>query len=242
MSEGYVRDVWIYQGRQYHMWFGHGTKPKGTLDDRIHDVGHAFIAALPVSKRSEPAAQLSADDHGRLDRVLAGVVQALPLGPRLIPLRVLGTSPDAPGIGAFVEAGSLLQAASTQADLREATDLVARSAEQMGMGRFKPFLRAADNHLARSGSMVALVRDMRSSPNLNVPAIPGLRGPRLRPPGQLTPLLAGALRDAGLLVLAKIALDALIRANWDAQIREALTRFHLDPSKPADAAAALAYA
>ncbi len=235
-----MRDGWIYQGRQYHMWFGHGTKPKGTLDDRIHDVGHAFIAALPASKRSEPAAQLSADDHGRLDRVLAGVVQALPLGLRLIPLRVLGTSPDAPGIGEFIAAGSLLKSASTQVDLREATDLVARSAEQMGIGRFKPFLRTADDHLARSGGMVALVRDMRPAPSLKVPAIPGPRGPRLPPPGQLAPLIGRALWGAGLLALG-IALDALIRANREAQIRAALERFQLDPSKPADAAAALAY-
>ena len=52
------------------------------------------------------------------DRLLTGVVHALPLGPRLIPLRVFGTSPDAPGIGECIEAGSLLKAASTQAHLR----------------------------------------------------------------------------------------------------------------------------
>ncbi len=223
----------------------HVVRPRheaeGRVGDRIHDVGHAFIAALPASKRSEPAAQLNADDHGRLDRVLAGVVQALPLGPRLIPLRVLGTSPDAPGIGAFVEAGNFLKDASTQADLRAATDLVARSAEQMGIGHFKPFLRSADDHLARSGGMVTLVRDMRPAPNLRLPAIPPPSGPKLPPVGPLVPLLRGVLLRAGLLALAGIALDALIRANQEAQLRAALERFQLDPSKPADAAAALAY-
>jgi len=73
-------DSWIYQGRQYHMWFGNGTKPIDTspqstakdvlpsLQDRIHNIGHTFVAGLPASKRHHAAARLGAADHGRLDR------------------------------------------------------------------------------------------------------------------------------------------------------------------------------
>jgi len=41
--------------------------------------------------------------------------------------------------------------------------------------------------------------------------------------------------------LAVTLLDALVRANREAQIRAAIERFQLDPSKPGDMAAALAY-
>lgn len=78
---------------------------------------------------------------------------ALPNGPRLIAIRVLGTNADAPGIDSFVKAGGTLQAADSHADLREATDLIARSAQEMGLDRFKPFLRKADDYLTQSGTL-----------------------------------------------------------------------------------------
>ena len=94
-------DSWMYRGRQCHMWFGDGTKPKDaetlsadvlpSLQDRIHRVGHALVAGLPVSKRHHAVARLDTADHGRLSRLLTGVAHALPLGPRLTSIRVLGT-------------------------------------------------------------------------------------------------------------------------------------------------------
>ncbi len=61
---------WVYQGRQYHMWFGHGTKPQdetpdsgkdalGSLDQRIRMLGPTAIAGLPQSKRYHAAASFS---------------------------------------------------------------------------------------------------------------------------------------------------------------------------------------
>ena len=241
-------DSWVYQGRQYHMWFGHGTKPKDaksgsvpqdvlpSLQDRIHNVGHTLVAGLPASKRHHAAARLSAADHGRLDRLLSGVAHAYPLGPRLVALRMLGKNADAPGVGAFVRAGAVLRTASTNADLREAADLVAHSAQDMGLDRFKPFLREADEHLAQTGGMLALLRDVPK------PAVPTVSPrPGALPPGQLGPLLRGALRGAGLLGMAAGLLDAYTRGEEERQTRAVVERFGLDPSNPADAAAALAF-
>ena len=152
------------------------------------------------------------------------------------------TNADAPGVGAFVKAGGVLKAAATQADLREATDLVARSAQEMGLDRFQPFLRKADDHLTRTGGMLALLQDLRpTAPAVRPPpsAIPA--GPRLPPPGQLGPLLRGVLRGAGLLGLAAGLLDAYTRGEEERQTRAVIERFGLDPSNPADAAAALAF-
>jgi len=247
-------DSWIYQGRQYHMWFGNGTKPIDTspqsaakdvlpsLQDRIHNIGHTFVAGLPASKRHHAAARLGAADHGRLDRLLAGVAHARPLGPRLIPIRVLGTNADAPGVGAFVKAGGVLKAAATHADLREATDLVARGAQEMGLDRFKPFLRRADDHLTQTGGMLALLRDVPTptAPTLAPPPSAMPAGPRL-PPGQLGPLLRTVLRGAGVLGAAAELLDAYTRREQEQQLRDVIERFKLDPTNPADAAAALAF-
>jgi hypothetical protein len=178
---------------------------------------------------------------------MTGVVHALPLGPRLIPIRVLGTNADAPGVATFVKAGATLQSAHSNADLRNATDLVARSAQEMGLDRFRPFLRQADDHLAQTGGMAALLREAAPAPApLSTPRTPTPPGtgatPPLPPPGALMPLIGRLLRGAGWLVLAGTPLDGLIRANQEAQVRAAIERFKLDPSKPADMAAALAYA
>ena len=154
------------------MWLGHGTKPDDeepspalkdalpSLQDRIHSLGYTLAAGLPASKRHHAVAQLDAADHGRLARVMTGVVHALPLGLRLIPIRVLGKNADAPGIASFVKAGAVIGAAESHADAREATDLVGRSAQEMGLDRFRPFLRQADDHLTQTGGMVALLREV----------------------------------------------------------------------------------
>ena len=34
-----VNDHWMYQGRQYHQWFGHGTAPKEARDTRPASAG-----------------------------------------------------------------------------------------------------------------------------------------------------------------------------------------------------------
>lgn len=225
-------DGWVYQGRQYHMWFGHGTKPKDakpgsapkdalpSLQDRIHDVGHTLVAGLPASKRHHAAVRLSVADHGRLDRLLTGVAHAHPLGPRLVSLRVLGKNADAPGIGAFVKAGAVLRTASTNADLRE-----------------------ADDHLARTGGMLALLQDVpRPAAPTVAPRLGALpAGPRLPPPGQLGPLLRGVLCGGALLGIAAGLLDAYTRGEEERQTRAVIERFGLDPSNLADAAAALAF-
>ena len=73
---GGENDSWVYQGRQYHMWFGHGTKPdsekalpppKGalaSLQDRIHNLGYTLAAGLPASKRHHAVAPLDAAIKG----------------------------------------------------------------------------------------------------------------------------------------------------------------------------------
>ena len=113
----------------------------------------------------------------------------------------------------------------------------------MGLDNFKPFLRRADDHLTGTGGLLGLLRDLpKPAPPVTVPPVirPPVR-PVLPPPGQLAPLLRSVLQKAGLAGLALAALEALIGANREAEIRAAIERFKLDPTKAGDMAAALAY-
>ena len=191
--------VEVYQDRQYHMRFGHGTKPFSdkalpppkdalpSLQDRIHSLGYTLAAGLPASKRNHAVARLNPADQGRLARVMTGVVHALPLGARIVPLRFLGTEADAPGITSFIKAGAIIAAADSHADVREATGLVGRSAQEMGLDRFRPFLREADDHLSQTGGMIALLRDVPvpTAPSVVKPPVAAPTGPGLPPAGQL---------------------------------------------------------
>jgi len=154
----------------------------------------------------------------------------------------LGTSGDAPGIASFVKAGAVIRAADSNTDVREATDLVGRSARQMGLDRFRPFLREADDHLTQTGGMIALLKDVPTpvAPRVTAPPIvaPPSRG--LPPPGLLGPMLRTVVRGA-LVGVAAGLLEAYTSREQEQQIRAAIERFKLDPANPADAAAAVAF-
>jgi len=147
------------------MWFGDGTKPTDvspqpaakdvlpSLQDRIHNVGHTLAAGLPASKRHHAVTRLNTADHGRLDHLLTGVAHAPPLGPRLIPIRVLETNADAPGVGAFVKAGSIIHAAETHADRRTSPECDVGRASPSIAGSVEPFNHCID--LLRPGEQSA---------------------------------------------------------------------------------------
>ncbi len=233
----------MVQGRQSHGWFGHGTGPakpesggadagSAALAQRIHDLGHTLIVGLPASKRHHDAARLGAEDHARLDRVLAATVQALPTGGPAIARRVFGMPLDAPGIDGFIRAARLLRDGRDNADLRAATDALGRAAQDIGLDRFKPFLRKADANLAEQGGLLTLVRDMPGAapPHVDAPIRPLVTPPLARPPWGL--MIAG---------LAAQVLPSIAQLSVREDVRATITRFGLDLSKPADVTAAYAF-
>lgn len=230
----------MVQGRQSHGWFGHGTGPvlapdassAAGLVRRIHDLGHTLTAGLPASKRNHDAARLGAEDHARLDRVLAATVQALPLGGPAVARRVFGVQPDTPGLDGFIRTARLLRDAQHNADLRAATDALGRAAQDIGLNRFKPFLRRADEHLNGQGGLVQLVRDMPGTP------VPRTDTP-IRPSGP--PMPGGVPWGAMIAGLAAQALPALSALVAREDVRDTIRRFGLNPSEPADVTAAYAF-
>ncbi len=236
-------DGWMHQGRQAHGWFGHGTGPgfssadpgpvqtAAVIAQRIQDVGHTLVAGLPASKRHHDATRLGADDRDRLTRLLTAAVQALPLGLQAIARRVFGKDPDAPGIGGFVQAAGLLRNGRDNADLRAVADALGKAAQDIGLDRFKPFLREADEHFAARGGLAVLVRDM---PAPQPPATKTLRIPPLPAPGRVPwgSMIAG---------VAAAALPAISDLIQRGDVRGTIQRFGLDAAKPADVTAAYAF-
>ena len=237
-------DGWMYQGRQDHGWFGHGTGPgvfsaalrpaqsAAVIEQRIRDIGHTLIAGLPASKRSHDATRLSDNDRARLTRLLTAVVQALPLGLPGIARRIFGKDPDTPGIDGFAQAAGLLRDGRDNADLRAATDALGKAALDIGLDHFKGFLREADEHLAERGGLTVLVRDMPA------PALPSTKTPfRIPAPPAPGRIPWGSLA-AGVAAAALPAMSDLIQRE---NVRDTIERFGLDIAKPADVTAAYAF-
>ena len=140
-------ESWIYQGRQYHMWFGHGTKPADdggrveTLAERLHAIGSTLVASLPERLRHHALARLASADHARLDRMLGGMVAKRGDGLHVIARDVLDASPAAPGILPLVAAGLLIGTGQSAAVTMAVSDLVGQSAAEMGPDRFLALLR-----------------------------------------------------------------------------------------------------
>lgn len=73
-------ESWIYQGRQEHGWFGHGTSPETdramnpdaapeSLAERARYISHPAIAHFPASRRREYELRLDASLE-RLARIM----------------------------------------------------------------------------------------------------------------------------------------------------------------------------
>jgi hypothetical protein len=234
----------MYQGRQAHGWFGHGTGPgtastdsepaqaAAVIEQRIRDIGHTLIAGLPASKRYHNAVRLSDEDRARLTRLLTAVVQALPLGLPAIAHQIFGKHPDTPGIGGFAQAAGLLRNGRDSADLRAATDALGKAAQDIGLDRFKPFLREADEHLAERGGLAVLVRDMPA------PELPSTKTPFRMPLPPAPGRIPWGTMIAGAAVAALPAISDLIQRE---NVKDTIERFGLDVTKPADVTAAYAF-
>ena len=158
-------DGWRWQGRQYHGWFGSGTKPHeagdrtdavGTLAQRIATLPLTVVAALPPSKRHHRAARFDAKAAGDLVRAVSGWVSATGLGEAEFAGRCFGTGPDRPGIGRFRNAASTLATAATFGEMREAADSVAAGMLAVGLDQWPAVLRNAAARAGDNGTVTAV--------------------------------------------------------------------------------------
>lgn len=100
---------WEDQGRQYHMWFGHGTAPdKGkkaasdpsvigkSIDDRVVAVAYGVIAALPSSLRGRAESQYHYGTLPRLKEAMTAWIKGTRLDLATFASRFFGREADDP--------------------------------------------------------------------------------------------------------------------------------------------------
>ena len=140
-------DGWRWQGRQYHMWFGHGTRPSNDgagrtpapdkLEDRIRDVGRSAFAALPQAVRRHAAATFSARDLDRLVETMQAWVSGLHLTRKEFAEQLIGRGEGDEAAVSFREAAEKLAQATTQADLSAAAEHFAAGMSTIGLDQWR---------------------------------------------------------------------------------------------------------
>ena len=100
---------WEDQGRQYHMWFGHGTaadKAKQptpgssvvgqSTADRVLALAYGALASLPAARRGQAEAQYNNGTLPRLREAITAWLRATALNGADFASRLFGRSADDP--------------------------------------------------------------------------------------------------------------------------------------------------
>jgi hypothetical protein len=136
-------DSWQYQGRQYHMWFGHGTKPKDdptvvarSLEENIRAIAGAAIAGLPQNKRYHSSAHFSPEAVKQLTTAVSAWVGSLHLPPAEFAARFFGRDATSPIVEYLREVAMRVASARNYADIRAATDALGAGMLAVGLDRW----------------------------------------------------------------------------------------------------------
>ena len=100
---------WEDQGRQYHMWFGHGTAagkvkqltPGSSVvgqstADRVLALAYGALASLPAARHGQAEAQYNTGTLPRLREAMTAWLRATALSQVAFASRLFGRSPDDP--------------------------------------------------------------------------------------------------------------------------------------------------
>ena len=216
---------WEDQGRQYHMWFGHGTAPvkaKDASDDgifgrnglaqRIQAVAHGAVGALPQALRARAAAQYDAGNLERLSAAMTAWSRGTKLGVDEFAERFFGRPADDPAVEQLHRAALGVGLAQSHAELREASDQLADAMKAIGLDRWPQFLADAQER-ARDPATVAAVEKSRQAPDIGKIGRDAIRSVPFSPvevvSGVGTAILAGkgaaaAARAAGAAILRRV--------------------------------------
>lgn len=158
---------WVYQGRQFHMWFGHGTKPQdapseknglGSLDERVRILGSTAIAGLPQSKRHHAAASFDGPTLDRLVETMRAWVGKLSLGHVDFAARFFGPPANSPVVEHLRRSAEIVAGAATRAKMRDATDEFAAGMMAVGLDGWRRFLTDAHER-ATATAFVQSIKD-----------------------------------------------------------------------------------
>lgn len=205
---------WEDQGRQYHMWFGHGTAAdkakqsapgssvvgKGTAD-RVLALAYGAMASLPPAQRRQVEAQYHNGTLPRLKEAMTAWLRATALNQAAFGSRLFGRSADDPVVRDLHMAALRAATAASQDELRDASERLARAMQSVGIEQWPRFVADAAER-ARDPATQAAIEKSRQPPGPGRDAI--------RPVYPLETLLPGlgAKRAIG---VARATGEALLR-------------------------------
>lgn len=151
---------WMYQGRQYHQWFGHGTAPKeeketgppkpGSLFDplsvgqRLDYVSGSVVAHSPRDERSRWEVRVSGANRESLKTAVAVWYGASKLTRSVFRQKLLDPNTSDETIDQLRAAAKGIVDARTHAQLAIAGENLATAAQSVGLYRWPGFLGDAE--------------------------------------------------------------------------------------------------
>ena len=162
---------WEDQGRQYHMWFGHGTAagkvkqltPGSSVvgqstADRVLALAYGALASLPAARRGQAEAQYNNGTLPRLREAMTAWLRATALSQVAFASRLFGRSPDDPVVRDLHSAALRAATATSHDDLREAAGKLARAMEAVGIDRWPHFVANAQERARDPATQDAIER------------------------------------------------------------------------------------
>ncbi len=175
---------WEDQGRQYHMWFGHGTaadkgKQPGpgssvvgkSTADRVLALAYGAIASLPAAQRRQAEAQYHSGTLPRLKEAMTAWLRATALDQATFASRLFGRGTDDPVVRSLHRAALGAATATSQDDLRDAAGTVAEAIQAVGINQWPRFVADAAER-ARDPATQAAIEKSRQPPD---PALDAIR-------------------------------------------------------------------
>jgi len=163
---------WEDQGRQYHMWFGHGTGSNKrqsssvvgqSTADRVLALAYGALASLPAAKRGQAEAQYHNGILPRLKEALTAWLGATALNQASFASRLFGRSADDSVVRSLHSAALRAATATSHDDLREAAGKVADAMEAVGIQQWPRFVADAQER-ARDPATQAAIEQSRRPP------------------------------------------------------------------------------
>lgn len=177
--------TWRDQGRQYHMWFGHGTAPdKGktaapdaavtgkSIDDRVVAVAYGAIAALPASLRGRAEAQYQRGTLPRLKEAMTAWLNGTRLDQAAFASRFFGRDADDPIVRNLHSAALGAATATSQDDIRDAAVNVADAIKSVGVDQWPRFVADASERARDPTTQAAIERSRQPAPDAIRPVYP----------------------------------------------------------------------
>jgi len=149
---------WQDQGRQYHMWFGHGTaglkdKPSkagsepmfepGNTSQRIDAVAHGAMMHMPRKDWHRPVLSFDRERLERLRTAMTAWIGARALSNAAFEVKLVDPLTSETAVNAFRTAADGAQTAQSHEDLKDASGQLTAGMQSVGLDKWPGFLRDA---------------------------------------------------------------------------------------------------